>query len=119
MLSRPVSASGDILPVLSLPDLLSGPAAAAAGLRDHLSLFSGDWWEYPDRGNEIFDLIALSRRTSGDAAPLCSALISWIQSFPGIRSVSDAESSFSGRLFRFSCTAHTDGGEAVPVSFSA
>ena len=119
MLSRPVDLYGDILPVLSPLDLLSGPPAAAAGLRDALNLFPGDWWEYADRGNEIFDMISTSRRTQQDAETLSAYLSSCVLEFPGIQSVSDVASAFSGRVFRFSCTAHTEAGEAFPVSFSA
>ena len=51
MLTRPTDPSGDILPVLSSSDLLSGPEAAAVALRDHLNLFTGDWWETESQGN--------------------------------------------------------------------
>ena len=44
MLSRPVDASGDILPVLSPSDLLSGVQTVAVGVKDHLNLYAGDWW---------------------------------------------------------------------------
>ena len=119
MLSRPVDASGDILPVLSASDLLSGSAAVAAGLSDHLNLFTGDWWEYAERGNPVFDLISLSRRTDQDAAALTSCLCSWVLAFPGVQSVSDAQAGFAGRVFSFSCIAHTESGEVFPVSFSS
>ena len=117
MFSRPVDSSGDILPVLSAADLLSGAEALAAGLRDHLNLFPGDWWEYADRGNEIIDLIILSRRTSRDAETLSSYLVSYIRSSPGIRSVSDVKASFQTYKFSFSCTAHTDSGQTLPLNF--
>ena len=117
MLSRPVDASGDILPVLSPDDLFSGPAAVGAGLRDHLQLYPGDWWEYPDRGNPILDLLSVSRRTDQSARTLSSALTAFVQSFPGVRSVSQARSSFSGRRFIFSCAAHPETGEDVPVEY--
>lgn len=117
MLSRPTDFSGDILPVLSPADLLSGPAAAAAGLRDHLHLFSGEWWEYADRGNEAFDLITASRVTDRDAPALTSSLVSYILSFPAVRSVSDARVSSGWHSLTFSCTAHTDTGESFPIEF--
>ena len=119
MLSRPIDFSGDILPVRSPADILTGPAAAASGLRDHLNLFPGEWWEYEDRGNPVFDLISVSRRTARDADTLTAALTSYILSFPGIRSVTGAKSSFDNRLFSFSCTAHTESGETFPVHFAA
>ena len=118
MTSRPVDSSGDILPVLTPSDLLSSLAAAAAGLRDHLNFFPGDWWEYPDRGNEIFEMICASRRTAQDAETLSAYLSSHVLAFPGIQSVSDVRSAFSGRKFTFSCTAHTEAGETFPVSFT-
>ncbi len=116
MKTRPVDGSGDILPVLSPSDLLTGPAAAAAALRDHLRLHRGDWWEYASKGNEILDLLAISRCADRDAATLVTYLTSYILTLPGIVSVSDTAASFSGRAFHFSCTAHTETGDAASVS---
>ena len=119
MTSRPTDSAGDILPVLSSSDLLSGPAAAAAGLRDHLNLFAGDWWEYASRGNAILELLPLSRRTDRDAATLSASLSAYILSFPAIRSLSEVSASFSGRRLHFVATAHTAAGETFPVSFQS
>ncbi len=119
MLSRPVDSSGDILPVQSSADLLSGPASVASGLRDHLNLFPGDWWEYPSRGNPVFDLIPVSRRTSQDADTLSSALCAYLRQFPGVRSLSEVQASFLNHSFSFFCTVHTEGEETVPVFFTA
>ena len=119
MLSRPADASGDVLPVMAPSDLLSGPPALAAGLHDHLNLFPGEWWETPDRGNPVFDLISVSRRTEQDAQTLASCLVSYVSSFPDVQSVSDVRTSFSGRIFSFSCTVHTETGETLPLHFSA
>ena len=118
MLFRPVDPSGDILPVLSSADLISGPEGVAASLRDHLNLFAGDWWEYADRGNEILELMALARRTEQDARTLSSCLRNYLQSFPAVRSLSDVRAVFAGREFRFSCTVHMETGETVPESWS-
>ena len=111
MLLRPVDASGDILPVLSSSGLLSGPEAVALLVQDRLSLPRGEWWEDPEKGNEILDLISESRCTDQDAETLESNLISYLLEFPAVRSVSDVSSSFSGHTFYFSCTAHTDSGD--------
>ena len=50
MLIRPVDASGDILPVLSSSDMISGPEAVALLVRYRLSLLRGEWWENPEWG---------------------------------------------------------------------
>ncbi|MCR5370922.1 MAG: hypothetical protein K6E83_09465 [Clostridium sp.] len=111
MLSRPVDDSGDILPVTQSSDLLSGVPAVKTGLTDHRCLFFGEWWEDPEKGNEILDLISESRCTDQDAETLESYLVSYLLEFPGVRSISDVSSSFSGHTFYFSCTAHTDSGD--------
>ena len=118
MLSRPADGSGDILPVLSASDILSGIEAVATGLRDHLRLYTGDWWEDPEMGNEVMDLLSESRCTDQDAETLESYLVSYILEFPGVQSVSDISSSFSGHTFLFSCTVHTETGDlSVSDSF--
>ena len=118
MLSRPVDSSGDVLPVLTPADLLSGPEAAAAGLSDHLRLFAGDWWEYADRGNEIPDLLSAGLRSERDLETLSGYLSSYVREFPAVSSVSGARASASGHAFTFSCTAHTESGGEVPVQFA-
>ena len=116
---RPVDLSGDILPVRSRADLLTGSEALAAALADHLKLHYADWWEYDSRGNEIFGMIASSRYTAQDADALSSYLVSYIQEFPGVRSVSDISASFSGRTFSFSALVHPEEESiSVPVSFT-
>ena len=118
MTSRPIDSSGDILPVLSSSDLLSDAPAVAAALSDHLRLFSGDWWEKPDFGNEIFDLVSGSVIRAKDLPALAGYLSSYIQSFPPVQSVSDVHASLSGSTFRYSATAHLSNGGEVPVSFT-
>lgn len=113
MTARPVDENGDILPVLSFFDLLMGTDAVAAGLKDHLHLYPGDWWENPELGNEVLDLLAEARRTDRDAEALATYLVSWLMAFPGVRGVSDLLYSFAGSGFRFSCVAHTESGEAA------
>ena len=119
MLSRPTDSAGDILPVLSSADLLTGPEALAAALSDHLNLHYADWWEYDSRGNEVFDMIAASRYTARDADALSSYLVSYIQEFPGIRSVTDPSASFSGHTFSFSARVIPEEGSPVRISFKA
>ena len=119
MTIRPVDSGGDILPVANSADMATSTEAAAAGLRNHLNLFTGEWWEYPEKGNPVFDLISVSRRSDQDAAALSSAITAYILKFPAIQSLSDVQSSFAGRVFSFSCTAHTETGETFAVNFSS
>ena len=119
MLSRPVDSSGDILPVLSPSNLLSGPPAVAVGLQDHLNLFPGDWWEDPTRGNEVLDLITSARKTDRDSDTLAAALSTYLREFPGVQSLSEIRGAFSNRGFHFSCVVHTESGGEFPVQFES
>ena len=111
MTARPVDSEGDILPVLSGADLLTGTEALAAGLRDHLRMYSGDWWENPEMGNEILELMAEARQTDEDAEALGSYLVGYLMEFVGVREVTEVSAAFEGREFRFSCKVRTDVGE--------
>ena len=117
MTSRNVDDSGDILPVVSPGDLASGSDAAAIGLADHLRMFTGEWWEYPDRGNGIFDLIAGERVTEKQIPALCSYLSSYVMCFPEVVQVSDVQGFISDGRFHYSAVAHMSTDEEVKVSF--
>ena len=119
LLCRPVDSSGDILPVLAPSDLLSGPAAASAGLRDYLNIFPGDWWESEDRGNPAFDLLSVSRRSDQDAQAMASALSGYLLRFPEVQSVSVTKAAFSDPVFSFACIVLLESGDSVPLFFSA
>ena len=111
MTARPVDSEGDILPVLSGADLLTGTEALAAGLRDHLRMYSGDWWENTEMGNEILELMAEARQTDEDAEALGSYFVGYLMEFVGVREVNEVSAAFEGREFRFSCRVRTSDGE--------
>ncbi len=110
MLLRPVDASGDILPVLSSPDLVSGPEAVVVLVRDRLNLLSGEWWENPAWGCGIVEMIRSSRVTEADVPALASYLSGYIQATPGVESVEDVRTSVSVRQFSYSCRVMTSSG---------
>ena len=117
MTSRNVDDSGDILPVLSPGDLASGTEAAAIGLADYLQVFTGEWWEYPERGNGIFDLIAGERVTEKQVPALCSYLSSYVGSFPEVEKVTDVRGAVMNGVFSYSAIARMISGETIRVSF--
>jgi len=116
MTCRNVDTSGDILPVLSPGDLGSGAEAMAIGLADHLRVFTGEWWENPELGNGIFDLIAGEWMTEKDLPALCSYLSSYVGSFPEVEEVTDVRGRVMNGVFSYTATAVVSG-ERVRVSF--
>ena len=118
MTARPIDSSGDILPVLIPDDLLTEAAAVASALTDHLRLFTGDWWEYPARGNPIFDLIAAGPLMEKDLPALSAALTAYVMEFPPVRSVSDVETLLSAGVMTYTAVAHLSSGASAPVTLS-
>ena len=115
MTARPIDSAGDILPVLSPASLLSGAPAVASALRDHLRVFTGDWWEYPDRGNPVFDLIAAGPMGEKDLPALAACVTSYVMEFPAVRAVSDVRASLADGVMMYSAVAHLDSGDTAPI----
>lgn len=66
MLIRPADASGDVLPVLSYRDLLSGPETVAQLVQYRLSLLRGEWWKTPEEGFFILERMREEISSSGE-----------------------------------------------------
>ena len=96
MLLRPVDSSGDVLPVLSSQDLLSGPEAVAQLVQYRLALLQGEWWEYPEAGFSILEEMRSSRAADADTASLSSQITAYIRETDGVRDVGNVIFSFVG-----------------------
>jgi len=113
MFLRPVDTSGDILPVLSLSALLSGPEAVAQLVRYRLSLLTGEWWENPSIGFAVMEQLQSSRLSDVDAPAFSSVITAYIRETPGVTDVTDVKTLVSGRRFSYSCTVMTGEGSAA------
>ena len=113
MILRPVDASGDILPVQSSADLLTGPEAVAQLVLYRLSLLKGEWWENPSRGFAILEMFSASRLTEADASALSSQITAYIRDTPGVLDAEDVRFAVSGRQFSYACTVLTEEGSAA------
>ena len=118
MILRPADSTGDILPVRSSRDLLSGPEAAVQLVKYRLSLLTGEWWETPEAGFFIPELLREGRIAEADAAALSSAVTAYIRETDGVRDVEKVTFSVSGRRFSYSCEVRTEDGNAA-VSYEA
>ena len=117
MILRPVDENGDMLPVLSSARMLKGAEAVAQLIRCRLSLYTGEWWENPARGNEIPEMLKESRLTEADTQAISAYLSAYIRETPGVLDVRDAVCSMTDRRFHYSCTVDTDSG-SVTVNYS-
>lgn len=109
---RPIDASGDILPVTAVSDLLTGIRAETQLIRDRLNLLTGDWWENPEWGNGVLELLKESRLTETDRQILANYLSDYIRKTPGVMDVREVKCSAEGGQFRYECTVDTGAGTA-------
>ena len=113
MYIRPTDASGDILPVLSSSDLLSGPETVARLVKYRLSLLQREWWENETLGFPVPESLRTGRPTAADALTLSSQVTEYIRETPGVRDVEDVRFSVSGRRFSYFCILQTEEGIAA------
>ena len=110
---RPFDATGDILPVLSSRDLLSGPEAVARLVADKLSLLQGDWWENPDEGFFILEFMIEECFSEANASMFASRVMEFICGVDGVFEVDEVSFEAEGRVFRYSCRLLTEEGPAA------
>ena len=103
MIFRPVDEAGDILPVLSAFDLLTGARAEAELVRNRLKLLTGEWWENPEWGNGILEMLK---------ELLANYISGYIRKTPGVLDVREVKVSVEGRRFRYFCEIVTENGTA-------
>ena len=111
MLLRSVDSSGDILPVLSSQNLLSGPEVAAQLVQYRLSLLQGEWWEYPEEGFFIPEQMRTGRVTEADTASLSSQITAYIRDTDGVLDVENVKFSAESRRLSYSCEVRTEEGK--------
>ncbi len=115
---RPCDAIGDVQPLLTSQARLSGAEAVARYVMYRLRLLRGEWWEYPDRGNQILSMLQTGRLTPAREQILVSYFSAFILQTEGVYALEDVSSSIQGRSFRFSCRIVTEYGSA-PLSFGS
>jgi hypothetical protein len=107
---RPCDASGDILPVSSVKEMITGADAVGKHVLYRLKFLTGEWWEYPERGNQIFQMMQADRLSSGDSQAIASYLSSYIMETDGVMAVDEVRTEVNGRAFLFSCRVITTEG---------
>ena len=111
MTLRPVDDAGDILPVLSVSSMMTGPAAVARLAASRLTLYQGEWWEAPEQGNAVLSLLCDSRLTEKDLSAVSSLLSAYVRKTPGVLGLRDVSCAFSGPSVSWHCTLLIEEGE--------
>jgi len=110
---RPVDVTGDICPVNSSSELLSGPEAVAQLVAYKLSLLKGDWWENPEDGFFVLEFMREERFSEVNAGMFAARVTGFIRGVEGVFEVDDVQFRVDGRVFRYSCRLVTGAGMAT------
>ena len=111
MIYRPLDSDGDMLPVASAADLLTGPAAVLAAVNTRLRLLHGEWWEDEALGFEIPRFLFDGVKAPAGEQTLANYISSYIEATDGVLSVTGVTSEMRGRTLVYTCTILTTDGE--------
>ena len=118
MLIHKCDTSGDWLPVMVTGDGLTGAEAVAQLIRYRLNLFQREWWENPEIGNPVLEMLRNDRITEAAVSRVTNVISDYIQSTPGVISLDDIRGSMAERKIQYSCKVITVYGETnVKLSF--
>ena len=112
MILRPLDASGDILPVLSISAVVSGPEAVAQLVKFRLSLMKGEWWENPEWGFFLLETMQSSRLTEAEISAVSAQITEYIRKTDGVHEVEDVRCTVADRQLSYSCSVRTEEGTA-------
>ena len=119
MVVRPLSETGDFVPIYSLSQMVSGPEAVRQAVDLRLKFYHGEWWEDRDIGFRVPDFLVETAR-SGDVELLGKYIASYVASTHGVQAIEDVLTTFNGHTLEFSCMILTDTGisETVEVNIN-
>ena len=116
---RPVDKQGDILPVLSRSNLMSGIEAAGRLAEAALQLQQGEWWEEALACSPVLAILRDDTFGEEKAQELEREIPRHLRELPGAASVEDAAVIRKGSRLIFRCRLLTDSGEGeVQISES-
>jgi hypothetical protein len=120
MLFRPVDSQGDMLPLQRKGQLLSGVDAVAEAVRSRMRLHKGEWFEDPNVGSPVLDLISNNRISENNLGPVAHQIIGYISETGGVKAVQASRPVYNGviRAMTIPCTITATSGEQVTLEVS-
>ena len=97
---------------------LTGAEAVAQLIRYRLNLFQREWWENPETGNPVLEMIRKERVTGDAVSQMTNVISDYIRNTKDVVSLEDVRGSFSDRHINYSCRVITAYGETkIHLSF--
>ena len=112
MIVRPLDENGDMIPIHSVDQMISGTDAVAQVIHLRMDLMYGEWWEDETIGFRIPDFLVKGVR-SGDIDMLAKYVASYISGTQGVRSVTNVAASYANHTLILRCAVLTDDGTSI------
>ena len=88
------------------------PAAVGRLACDRLRLLRSDWWESPDEGFQILDLLRVKRFSEQNLDQLSDMISAFLLETPGVVAVDEVETEMNAHTFSYSCRLICEDGTA-------
>ena len=103
-------ASGDWLPVMVTGDGMTGAEAVAQLIRYRLNLFQREWWENPEIGNPVLEMLKNDRITETAVSQVTNVISDYIRNTKDVVSLEDIKGELIGKQILYSCRILTSYG---------
>jgi hypothetical protein len=120
MLFRPVDSHGDMLPIVRKSQLLKGADAVAEAIKSRMRLHRGEWFEDPDAGSPVLDLLSKEKITEDHIGAITHQIVGYISETMGVKSVQASQPAYNKALrsMTLPCTVTPTKGEAFNMEVS-
>ena len=107
--------TGDCLPCRSAGDAKTGAEAVRQLVDYRLNLLTGEWWENPEHGNPMLNLLR-ERLSEANVNAATYALTSYLAETPGVLSLENVQGQIQDRQYTYSATVLTGDG-SIEISY--
>ena len=110
--------NGDWMPVRTRDEMMTGKKAVARLVEYALKLLHGEWWENPELGLRVIEMMRERRGGEEGVQGIVNYVTRYIAEVPGVVSVEDVRGSAEGRKILYECRIVTrDGSEGIGFEF--
>ena len=110
--------NGDWMPVRTRDEMMTGKKAVARLVEYALKLLHGEWWENPELGLRVIEMMRERRGGEDWVQGIVNYVTRYIAEVPGVVSVEDVRGKVEGRKIWYECRIVTrDGSEGIGFEF--
>lgn len=104
---RPLDNTGDMMPVTSQAQMLTGVDAVMAAVGSRLRLLRGEWWEEPSLGFRVPEFLYTGTRLPAGPDMLAGYITAYIADTENVSAVVDVSAEMTNRVLRYHCRIET------------